>query len=196
MAQGTIPQQPDDEVQVSRARMPQEKSGTNWKQAAIWLVVAAVLVFLTVGLINAFASQPTEGAAPDFTMELYGGGEFTLSELRGQVVVINFWASWCGPCADEAPDLQQAWVDYQDQGVQFIGVDYVDSEAKGLAYIEEYGITYPNGADLGSRISDAYNIRGVPETFIINREGEIVYFAMEPLTYTKLAAQIEMALAE
>ena len=110
--------------------------------------------------------------------------------------MVNFWASWCAPCAEEAPDLQQAYENYRDQGVTFLGVAYVDSEAKATAYIEQYGITYPNGPDLRSEISDAYNIRGVPETFIVNRDGEIVFFAMEPLTYSRISAAIEQAMNE
>lgn len=164
---------------------------------AIWVVVGLIIVFLAAGLMSAFATQPTDGKAPDFTLMTYNtDAPITLSDLRGQVVVVNFWASWCGPCAEEADDLEQAWQTYQDAGVMFLGVAYVDSEARATAYIEQYGVTYPNGPDLRSEISDAYNIRGVPETFIINRDGEIVYFAMEPLTYNRLSAEIEKALNE
>jgi cytochrome c biogenesis protein CcmG/thiol:disulfide interchange protein DsbE len=163
-------------------------------RAVVWGVVGLVLIFLALGLVQAFASQPQEGLAPDFTIETYGGETYTLSDLRGQVVVINFWASWCSPCVEEAEDLEAVWQAYKDRGVLFIGVDYADSEAGGLEFIERHGITYPNGPDLGTVISDAYNIRGVPETFIVNAGGEVTFFAQSALTYEQLSAEIERAL--
>jgi cytochrome c biogenesis protein CcmG/thiol:disulfide interchange protein DsbE len=174
---------------------PAPATGIRWGRIVIWVVVALILLFVALGLINAFATQPQEGRAPDFTLETYGGGTYTLSELRGQVVVVNFWASWCLPCAQEAPTLESVWQDYRDQGVVFLGIDYVDSEAQALEYLDTYGVTYPNGPDLGTRISDAYHIRGVPETFVVNAEGEVTFFAQQALTYQQLASEIDKALA-
>ncbi|HIP71854.1 MAG TPA: TlpA family protein disulfide reductase, partial [Anaerolineae bacterium] len=100
--------------------------------------------------------QVDSGMAPDFTLTSFDGETITLSELRGQVVIINFWASWCPPCREEAPYLEATWRKYKDQGVVFIGVDYVDTETAALAYIEEFDITYFNGPDVGTRISYDY----------------------------------------
>ncbi len=166
----------------------------------IVLAVVALLVVLGLQLVNANQTQPTGGPAPDFTLQIFdelGGGEITLSEQRGKVVVINFWASWCGPCRVEAPALQQVWEAYQDSGeVLFLGVDYVDNTQDALAYIEEFGITYPNGPDLGTRISDAYHIQGVPETFVIGRDGNVFQFIYAGVTARTLSNIIEQALAE
>ena len=176
---------------------PAESRQLRWGRIVVWGVVILILAFLALALIQSFAAQPQSGSAPDFTLTTYDGLEtYRLSEMRGQVIVLNFWASWCAPCAEEADDLEAAWQAYRDQGVQFIGVAYVDSEPKALAYIDRYGITYPNGPDLRTQISDAYNIRGVPETFIINRKGEITFFAQRPLSFRELSAEIERALAE
>jgi cytochrome c biogenesis protein CcmG/thiol:disulfide interchange protein DsbE len=94
-----------------------------------------------------------------------------LSQLRGQVVIINFWASWCPPCREEAAYLEQTWRKYEDKGVIFIGVDWVDTQKEALAYMKEFDLTYFNGPDLGTRVAEAYRIKGVPETFFVAKNG-------------------------
>jgi thiol-disulfide isomerase/thioredoxin len=107
---------------------------------------------------------PTSGAAADFSLITYEGTDFRLSEQRGKVVIINFWGSWCGPCQSEAPVLQNIWEMYQDRGVEVFGVAYVNIDKNAVAFIEEFGLTYPNGPNIELKISDAYRIQGVPET--------------------------------
>lgn len=114
-----------------------------------------------------------EGPAPDFTLSLFNSGELSLGELQGQVVVVNFWASWGVPCRSEADALERAWREYADSGVVFIGVNTNDVTVKAMAFIEEFAITYPNGPDAYGRIARAYRLTGVPETFFISEEGEV-----------------------
>jgi len=161
------------------------------------LVVAVVfLAILGIGLVQRTEGRPESGPAPDFTLQLFDGGSLRLSDLRGQVVVINFWASWCQPCKDEAPDLERVWRRYKNKGVVFIGVNWSDTESKARAYIEEFDVTYPNGPDLGRRIGQRYRIRGVPETFFVNKAGEIAEVYISPMTETQLVSRIERLLAE
>ena len=159
-------------------------------------LVLALLALLAWGLKKAQAGPVESGLAPDFSLTGIDGRKVTLSELRGQVVIINFWASWCPPCREEAAYLEQTWRKYQDQGVVFIGVDYVDTEKEALAYIQEFDITYINGPDIRTEISDAYNIKGVPETFYVSKSGELRGVHIGPLKAPELDQKIDELLAE
>jgi len=175
-----------------------------------WAAVVVVLAFVAVlafGLRYRNASQPTEGTiAPDFTLPLFSGyeadlgSEVQLASLRGKVVVINFWASWCITCRDEQIFLEQAWQRYKDKGVVFLGVDYVDTEPAARQYLQEFKVTYPNGPDIQTRISPLYRIRGVPETFVVDKSGTIVMFHPAPfsdrVSQSEFIATIEKALEE
>jgi cytochrome c biogenesis protein CcmG/thiol:disulfide interchange protein DsbE len=111
----------------------------------------------------------------------FSGERYRLQDYQGSVVLVNFWASWCESCKPEARDLERAYQYYLERGdVLFLGVDYVDTEPEALAYIEEFQITYPNGPDLRTEISQAYRIRGVPETFIIDQQGNISHVRIGP----------------
>lgn len=158
--------------------------------------VLGLLALLAWGLVQVQAGPRSQGPAPDFTLTTFDGAQVTLSELRGQVVVINFWASWCPPCREEAAYLEATWRAYRDRGVVFIGVDYVDTEAEALAYIAEFDITYPNGPDIGTRISQAYRIQGVPETFYVGKDGSLRGVKIGPLVPPELDEKLSGLLAE
>lgn len=156
---------------------PVRKRGLGPGSILVLLVVVAIAAIVGVALVRQQQSQPTAGMAPDFTLNTFDGQTLRLSELRGQIVIINFWASWCGPCRAEAPALESVWQAYRDDGVVVLGVAYADLDADSLAFMDEFGITYPNGPDIGTIISDnLYHIQGVPETFIIDQQGQVDQF--------------------
>ncbi len=140
----------------------------------ILLVAFGLLALLAFGWIQRQAPPLEAGAAPQFELKTFDGQTLRLAELKGKPVVLNFWASWCVPCRDEAPALQAMWEKYKDQGLMVIGVDYVDTEPEAKKFMQEFGITYPTGADVGTIISSKYKITGVPETYFITREGKLL----------------------
>ncbi len=153
-----------------------------------WLAPVVVIVAVAVTLAMAFAglgpgeAGPTVGQpAPAFRLDLYGGGTVASEALRGQVVVLHFWGSWCGPCREEAPTVKRLWEDYAPRGVQFVGVSYKDVEAKARAFLAQYGWGFPNGPDTRLEISRAYRVRAVPETYLIGPDGTLVYKYIGPL---------------
>ncbi len=153
-------------------------SKTNRKSGLIFFAaiigVFALLLVLGWTMIQKGAPALASGNAPEFELVTFEGQTIRLSELRGKPIVLNFWASWCLPCREEAPYLQASWDQYRSQGLMLIGVDYVDTEAEAKKYMAEFKITYPNGPDVGTKISKAYRITGVPETYFITRDGKIL----------------------
>ena len=159
-------------------------------------LLLALLGLLAWGLDRSRQGPVESGLAPDFTLVSFDGITVTLSQLRGQVVIINFWASWCIPCREEAAYLENTWRKYKDQGIIFIGVDYADTEKAALAYIDEFDITYFNGPDLGTRISQTYRIKGVPETYYVGKNGELRGVQICPMKSPQLDEKIIELLRE
>ncbi len=161
------------------------------------MLLAGVVVFLAVigiALVRQNQDQPTTGLAPDFTITTFDGEVFTLSEQRGKIVILNFWASWCGPCHEEAPALQRLAERYQDR-VVFLGVTHVDEPDDSKAFIERYGITYANAEDPRDDITKRlYRITGVPETFVIAPDGSVAQFFFAAINETELAALFDQLL--
>jgi cytochrome c biogenesis protein CcmG/thiol:disulfide interchange protein DsbE len=159
---------------------------TSSRKLPAWVVILGIgVVFISTLLALLLAKPPQKSlcdeAAPDLSLALfpeYRGGwsneTISLAELKGKGVVLNFWASWCKPCEEEAAALEAAWRQYKDQGIVFVGVDYLDQDPAAKRYLEKFDVTYPNGADLASKISKRYAIRGVPETFFIDPDGKII----------------------
>jgi len=170
----------------------------------VWLIIILLLVGALVALL-AIGLQPRTSLllqgkeAPDFHLTAFNGQfdgqSFSLSALRGKIVVLNMWASWCVECEKEAVVLERAWQDHRARGVWFIGVDYLDTDTAGLEYLRQYGITYPNGPDIGSQIYQAYRCTGVPETFFIDRQGVVQHVQVGPIGQSQLYGLLDRLLA-
>src|SRR3979411_933598 len=172
-----------------------------WMPAAMAAASGAVVVGLLLLLWFGLQQKEIAGGqgvnvpftkAPNFSLGLFDGSTFTLSDAlsSGKPVVVNFWASWCGPCADEAPLLQDAARRGCDR-VTLCGGNVQDQDADSLAFMRKYGITYPNGSANAGPISVQYGMRGVPETYFIAPDGRLVR-----KWNTLTAADLEQFLAE
>jgi cytochrome c biogenesis protein CcmG/thiol:disulfide interchange protein DsbE len=161
-----------------------ERSRPHWGRMLVWAGLLVLLAILAMGLRRTQQGPVAIGdPVPGFTLTTFEGEQIDSKDLLGKVVVLNFWASWCKPCEQEAADLESAWRFYQPRGdVVFLGVDYVDTEPEARAYLEKFGITYTNGPDLGTRISQAFRIQGVPETYIIDKENVLRFVQIGPFT--------------
>jgi cytochrome c-type biogenesis protein CcmF len=169
-------------------------------------LAAGLLVLIAAGLAmwgpgGGAAAQPAGRLlpgqpAPDFALNLLDGSTLTFSELRGRVAVVNFWATWCPPCEDELPDLEAVWAEYETQGVVFVGVAFQEEEAEVRDMASRFGLTYPLGLDIGDRMSTAFGITGVPETFVVDSGGQVAYVHIGPVTAAELQEELDSLLGQ
>lgn len=181
----------------------------NWRRAtfagAVALPIVALLGFGLTRDPSVIRSPLPGRAAPDFALEVFAQGEgavaranrdtVRLSEFRGQVVVLNFWASWCLACRDEHEALSQVAAAYADRGVRFFGVLYNDAPSNGLRWIQEMGgQSYPSVDDPRKRTAIDFGLYGVPETFMIGRDGVVAYKHTGPVSDRLLAFKLDSLL--
>lgn len=141
--------------------------------------VFQIIILLSILLLfsvedNAFAKNTNVQQAKNFSLKDTAGNNFTLSELRGEIVVLNFWATWCVPCLREMPELEKLYQNYKDKGVKVVGIAVVSNKKDIPRQTEKVGVTYP--VLLGDKkiISDYNQFYSIPQTFIIDRDGNIV----------------------
>ncbi|NIM95586.1 MAG: redoxin domain-containing protein [Anaerolineales bacterium] len=162
---------------------------------ASWIWLSAVPASGTTG---GQTRSPREGfSATDFTLELLGGGQITLSDLRGKGVVINLWASWCPPCRAEMPAIQQVYEDYKERGLEVLAVNttFQDSEQATASFIKEFDLTFPIPLDRSGTVSRQYQLRALPSTYFVDREGIIRKVIIGgPMSETTIQAAVEEVL--
>ncbi len=177
-----------------------------------WEII--MLVSLTAGILWTIASRvpsavgaplssspsPREGfLSPDFTLDTLDGSKVTLSDLRGSIVVVNFWATWCPPCRAETPALEKSFEQYRDAGVVVLGVNLTDQDSVSEvnSFVREFKLTYPILLDRDGSVGTFYQVRGLPTTFFINREGIIRTVVVGgPMSETFIRSKIEALLKE
>jgi cytochrome c biogenesis protein CcmG/thiol:disulfide interchange protein DsbE len=175
---------------------------------AVYALVAAFLALLAYGLLSkgnddriddALASGHSI-AAPGFSLEVLTPGRLpprlarsvppdrlSLADLRGIPVVLNLWASWCTPCREEAPRLEQAWRTLGPRGVLFLGLDIQDLRGDAQGFIEKHGATYPSVREPGRDVANSYGATGIPETYFIDRRGRVVAHVIGVVSTAQLA---------
>jgi cytochrome c biogenesis protein CcmG/thiol:disulfide interchange protein DsbE len=155
-----------------------------WGPLLAWMGLFALLIVVAMVLLRKQEGPVAVGQKPpSFTLSTFDGQKIGPAQMAGKVVLVNFWASWCKPCEQEAPDMEAAWRYYQPRGdVLFLGIAWTDTESSSLAYIKQFAITYPNGPDVGTAISQAYRTTGVPETYIIDKSGKLASVKLSPFT--------------
>jgi cytochrome c biogenesis protein CcmG/thiol:disulfide interchange protein DsbE len=166
-----------------------------------WMAGAAIALVVAVLLLYSIAAKPSEppmigGPVPDFEFTALDGSPMSLAAHRGEVIVVNFFASWCNPCREEAAALEETWRDFQDQGVQFYGIAYKDADSKAQAFLDEFDVSYPSTVDTRNRAAREYGVTGVPETFVVDQEGLLVRHFLGPITQAQLSQEIERALQQ
>jgi cytochrome c biogenesis protein CcmG/thiol:disulfide interchange protein DsbE len=178
-------------MEAIAARSSARRRGT---RAFLLLVPAlAFLAVLGFGVARRPGPPQVGERAPDFTAPRLQGGSFSLSDRRGVPVVVNFWASWCVPCAEEAPLLRRAAADYRGR-VAFVGVDIKDARSDALAFARRHDLDYTLVRDRGD-IAPRYGLTGQPETFFVDDEGVVVEHVAGPVFEQDLYALLDVLVA-
>jgi cytochrome c biogenesis protein CcmG, thiol:disulfide interchange protein DsbE len=179
--------------------------------AGVRRVAQAAAVLVLLGLVGLFAlslrdrgqtvssavGSGTGPLAPDFSLPvLTGDGAVRLSDYRGKVVVVNFWASWCEPCKNEAPLLEDWWRRYRDRGLVVVGIDAQDFRGDAREFAREYRLTYPLAFEGGNDVSRRWGLTGFPETFVVDRRGRVREHLLGELSSEELRPVVMPMLAE
>ena len=161
-----------------------------------WTLASRVPVAATTG--GAPPPSAREGfSAPDFALDLLGGGQVKLADVRGQAVVVNLWASWCPPCRAEMPALEKVYQANRERGLVVLAINttYQDGEAQAAAFVRQFSLTFPILLDRTGAVSRRYQLRGLPTTYFVDRQGVIRSIVVGgPLSEATLQSKVEALL--
>lgn len=158
--------------------------------ALLPLVLLAILGLTLLGRLPSTSPTTIGSLAPDFSLADLDGNPVRLADLEGRPVVLNFWASWCGPCVEEFPLLRDAAARHADDGLAIVGVVFRDRSEAARDFVNRNGGSWPTAMDPGERVASAYGILGPPETYFIARDGTIAARQFGPVTEASLATQL------
>jgi len=178
-----------------------------------WLALVVLVLAGGIGAVVAVGPTRTGGApsglevylqpgeapmdgrpAPDLALALFSGETLHLGDLRGRPAVVAFWASWCGPCRQEAPVLARVWRDYRDR-VAFVGVAVEDETSRARAYLQEFGLAFPAGLDGHGTLAQTFGVEGIPAKYFLDREGRLVRRFVGPIPEQTLRSLLDALLA-
>jgi cytochrome c biogenesis protein CcmG/thiol:disulfide interchange protein DsbE len=195
-----------ESVEIAPDQKPALKTKSRRRMFIIWgvcLLNVGLLTFLLIQLLTPASSKSASNPllnrpAPDFSLAMLhpqsGKSTLSLADFKGKPIVLNFWASWCDPCKQEAPLLESSWKEMQAQGkdVVFLGIDFEESRDAAMGFVEQYKITYPIVLDTGGSAAAKYYITSLPDTIFINRDGTVVDKVTQQLTAQLLSSGLKL----
>jgi cytochrome c biogenesis protein CcmG, thiol:disulfide interchange protein DsbE len=183
------------DADVGMELSPRRPARRVWLVGAAGLIVAGLLALLYYGLttqrLQTGVMPRPNTEAPDFSLQTFDGKTVHLADLRGKVVVLNFWASWCVPCKDEQPALEAMAKQYASTNVAFVGVNIQDTRADALGFLDLYHVTYPIVTDPDGKVYINYGVVGVPETYLVDTSGRIQQKLVGPVDEGELSTLLE-----
>ena len=203
------------EETAAPAETPRASVGGVGGEAATdrWRALAALLAAVTLAVLAGWLLlaggieqfRPRTGGpgpsgdvgqvAPDFSLERAGGGEARLSDYRGQVILLNFWATWCVPCRAEMPEIESTYRANRERGLQVLAINVQESEADVQPFVRELGLTFPALLDRDASVARLYLARALPSSFLIDRQGVVRYVRVGPLTAATLDGELRKLLS-
>ena len=145
------------------------------QMGTLWRRLTSIVVIVLIAMSAHASSVKLKQPAPDFTLKSLEGGNLRLEEYRGQVVLINFWASWCGPCRQEMPILDRLHQRYEDTGFAVLGVNVEGKEKPAQEIVDKTNVTFPVLIDEGQAVSELYDLEAMPSTVVVDRNGVVRY---------------------